>query len=267
MYRSTQSFLSDIYQKRGLIYELAKRDFQRQYQGSYLGFVWMFLQPLVLIFVLYLVFTLGLRAGDTMEVPFELYLITGMIGWLYFSENLSGSTSIIRNHQFLVKKVDFRLSVLPLVKMLSSLVPQLFLIIVAIGVAWYRGYAPTIYTLQVFYYLAAMVALLLGIGWLTSSTSIFVKDVSRLVAISVQFGFWLTPIFWNIAMIPERYHWVIKLNPVYYIVTGYRDSLIGQTAFWLEPAGTLYYWGITLLSLIIGIKVYSKLRPHFAEVI
>jgi len=267
MLHNAKNFLLDIILKRDIIYELAKRDFQQQYQGSYLGFVWMFLQPLVYIFVLYTVFSLGFRAGTVEGMPFSLYLISGMIAWSYFSENLGGICGIIRGYSFLVKKVDFRLSVLPLVKMASSLVAHIALVLVAIGLAWYQGYAPSVYSLQVIYYTFCMCMLLLGVGWITSSTSLFVRDVAKLVALMVQFGFWLTPLFWNIQMIPQAYQWIVKLNPVYYIVTGYRDSIISHIPFWDRLEEGVVFWCITLTILLLGISIYRKLKPHFAEVI
>ena len=108
---------------------------------------------------------------------------------------------------------------------------------------------------------------LLGIGWLTSSTSIFVKDIGNLVGVLVQFGFWLTPVFWNVSMIPEKYRWLVELNPANYIISGYRDSLVSQVAFWDKPIVTLYYWTVTSLFLLAGISVFRKLKPHFAEVV
>jgi ABC-type polysaccharide/polyol phosphate export permease len=111
-----------------------------------------------------------------------------------------------------------------------------------------------------------MSVLLLGLGWMTASTSIFVSDVKKLVMVLIQFGFWLTPIFWNISKIPEKFRWIIELNPMYYIVTGYRDSIITQVPFW-ERGNTIYFWCFTLVCLYLGISIYRKLRPHFAEVI
>jgi len=266
MIKSTFYFLRDIVDKRSIIYELVKRDLQQQYMGSYLGFVWLFLQPLLFISILYSVFTLGFRAGVSEEMPFSIYLVSGMIAWMHFVANFSSNTDAIRSYAFLVKKVDFRLSILPIVKMMSSLVAHVFLVVIAVCLAWFQGYPPTFYTLQIIYYLIAMSALLLGLGWMTSSASVFVKDVTKVVAIIVQFGFWLTPIFWNISMIPEKYRWIIELNPMYYIVSGYRDSITSQELFW-ERGDTIYFWTFALVSLYLGINIYRRLRPHFAEVV
>ncbi len=266
MIKSAYYFFSDIIDKRSIIYELVKRDLQQQYMGSYLGVVWLFLQPLLFITILYMVFTLGFRAGASGDMPFSIYLVIGMVAWLHFAANFSANTGAISSYSFLVKKIDFRLSILPIVKMGSSLIPHIFLVIVAIVMAWYQGYPPTIYTLQVIYYLLAMSTLLLGLGWMTSSTSIFIKDVTKIVAIFVQFGFWLTPIFWNISVVPERYRWLVELNPMYYVITGYRDSIISHVPFW-ERGNTIYFWLFTSICLYLGISVYRRLRPHFAEVV
>jgi len=268
MIKRTQSFFLAIYDKRSILYELAKRDFQQQYMGSYLGFVWVYLQPLLFITVLYLVFTFGFRSGSSSEgVPFAVYLISGMIAWFYIAENLNAGANVIRQHSFLLKKVDFRLSMLPIVKLLSSSIPHIFFIMIAILVAGLNGIYPTFYTFQVLYYFGAMVALLLGLSWLSSSTNIFVPDVSKIVSVIVTFGFWLTPIFWNISKIPEQYQWIIKLNPANYIVQGYRDSIIAHIGFWEKPYEALYFWTVTGITLWLGITVFKKLRPHFAEVV
>lgn len=268
MINRTKNFFKNIYDKRSILYELAKRDFQKQYMGSYLGFVWVYLQPLLFITVLYLVFTFGFKSGSSSEgIPFSVYLISGMIAWFYIAENLNAGTNVIKQHSFLLKKVDFRLSMLPIVKLMSSSLPHLFFITIALLVAILNGIYPTFYIFQILYYFIAMVTLLLGIGWLTSSSNIFIPDVSKAISVIVTFGFWLTPIFWDISKVPEQYQWIIKLNPANYIVQGYRDSIIFHIGFWEKPYETLYFWVFTGLMLWAGIKVFNKLRPHFAEVV
>ncbi len=267
MIKRTKYFFTDIYEKRSILFELAKRDFQRQYMGSYLGFVWVYLQPLLFVTVLYLVFTMGFKSGSSSDgVPFAVYLISGMIAWFFIAENLTAGTAIIKQHSFLLKKVDFRLSMLPIVKLMSSAIPHLFFIFIAIFIAALNSIYPTFYTLQIIYYFIAMTALLLGMNWLTSATNLFVSDVSKLIGVIVTFGFWLTPIFWDLAKVPEQYQWVVKLNPAVYIVEGYRDSIINHIGFWEKPYDTLYFWTFTGIILWLGITVFKKLRPHFAEV-
>ena len=261
------SFLQDIIKSRHLLWALAKRDYHEQNRGAYLGVLWNYIQPLLFIVVLYSVFTLGFRVGAVSDTPFAVYLVVGMVCWLYFVGNLNSMASVIRRYDFMVKKVDFRLSILPLVKIVSSFFPHLILLCIAVVIAAVQGYWPGLHLLQLVYYFVCMVILLVGIGWLTSSTSIFIKDVNNVVGVIAQFGFWLTPIFWRMDMMPESIQDILKINPVYYIVTGYRDSVLSQRWFWERPEETLYFWLAAIPIMLCGIVVFKKLKPHFAEVI
>lgn len=262
-----KKFAGIILSKKRAIFELAKREFQSRNKNTYLGIVWGYIQPLTYIFLLVLVFSVGLRSNPGGDVPFAVYLISGMIAWQFFAATLSTLTGVVKSYSFLVKKGDFSLGILHIATILSALAPHLILLVVAAIVGWFYGLSPGFYTIQLLYYLAAMFFLLLGLGWITSSTSIFIQDVTNLVSIVIQFGFWFTPIIWNISMIPGKYRWIVKLNPMCYIVYGYRDSIIYKIPFWEKPYETLYFWFITAVVLFIGAVIFRKLKPHFGEVI
>ena len=259
--------MKEIYSKRFAIYELAKRDFQSQYKGSYLGIFWTYIQPFVFILLIWGVLTFGFRMQNVENTSQVYWLICGMIAWLFFSEVFASSTYVIQQYNFLIKKVDFSLGILPMVKVFSALTTHAIFIIITLIIGLFYGIYPGAHTLQIFYYTGAMCLLLIGLGWLTSSTSIFVKDVNNIVYIAIQFGFWFTPIFWNPSMIPGKYLWLIKINPLYYIVAGYRDSFIFGTPFWSRPYEFFYFWVVVMIILIAGAIVFRRLRPHFAEVI
>lgn len=260
-------FSNTLWEKRGAIYEVAKRDLEAQFKNTYLGMIWAFLQPMVFVITLWVVFTVGLRSNPGGEVPFVVYLISGMIAWQYFSTTFPSLTGVVQAHSFLVKKGDFNLALLHVAKLLAGLLPHFVLILVVIGVCWLHGLPPTLYCLQILYYLAGMVVLLLGLGWITSSTNVFIQDVGNIVGIIVQFGFWLTPIVWNVKIVDPKYQWIVHLNPAAYIVDGYRDSMIYHRAFWSKPYETAYFLLFTLIVLWIGSVVFRRLKPHFGEVI
>jgi len=111
-----------------------------------------------------------------------------------------------------------------------------------------------------------MACLLIGVGWITSSASLFIPDIRNFVGLVTQFGLWLTPIFWSTNQVPQPYQWLVSINPVSYLVTGYRDSLSGNHYFWERPQESLIFWGTTLVLLAAGTAVYRRLKPHFAEV-
>lgn len=261
------SFFKAIFQNQKLLLELIKNEFKKRYVGNFLGILWAFIQPTITILIFWFVFEVGFKSQPVANVPFILWLLAGMIPWFYFSEAWQNGTYSILANDYLVKKVVFRVSLLPLVPVFAALFIHVFFIFVMFGMYIFYGYYPTIYWLQIVYYLFAMTVLVLGLSWLTSSIIVFFKDMGQIVAMLLQFGFWLTPIFWDIKMIPEKYHWIIMLNPMFYIVEGYRNSLIYHKWFWEDWQMTLYYWIVTLFIFFIGTYVFRKLRPHFADVL
>lgn len=260
-------FLAAIGQSKALLWSLTKNDFKQKYVGNILGVFWAFIQPAAMIAIFWFVFQVGFKSKPVDNFPFILWLVAGMFPWFYFAEALSSGTNSIISNAFLVKKVVFRVSLLPMIPLLSALSIHIFFIFFMFGMFLYYGYTPEIYWIQLLYYLFATSVLLLGLSWLTSSVVIFFKDIGQLVAIVIQFGFWLTPIFWSLKMVPEKYHWIINLNPMAYIVDGYRNSMIYHKWFWEDMGLTLYFWSITLILFVVGGLTFRKLRPHFADVL
>ena len=112
--------------------------------------------------------------------------------------------------------------------------------------------------------------LALGIGFFTSAVNVFFKDMAQIVSICLQFGIWMTPIMYHEAMFTGAGKWVevlFKLNPFYYVVAGYRDTMLTGNWFWERPTLTLYYWGFTAVVLLLGLKMFKRLRPHFSDVL
>lgn len=265
--QSAISFIRDINEKRYLLYQLTKRDFVQKYVETYLGLTWAIFEPLATTIILSVIFSFGFKAGPVQDIPFFLYMFTGMVAFNYFSMATGEGTNVIRSYSFLVKKVNFRLSILPLMKVLScSLFHLVMLVLLLIALIIY-GYYPSLYWFQFFYYFFAMNVLVLGICWLTSSVSVFVPDVRHIVAIGLQFLFYLSPVFWSVGNVPEEWRFVPKLNPLYYIINGYRDTFIYQKPFWVHIDETLYFWTLSLTILFVGTMVFRRLRPHFADVI
>lgn len=257
-----------LWRKRALIWALACRDFSQSTQGTYLGVFWAYFQPLLYVVLITLVFSLGLRNNPGGKgVPYVVFLIAGMIPWQFLSGALQGLTGIIQQHGYLVSRGDFPLLLLPVEHLLSRLFSHGVLMLVVIALAWGNGFAPGLTTLQLLYYLAGSLVLLLGLGLICCSTSLFLPDVGQFVAVLIQFGFWFTPIFWNLSLVPERYRWIFRLNPWAYIIEGYRKSLLGQGLFWEDGWWILYFWSFSLLALFLGAFVFRRLKPHFGEVV
>lgn len=260
-------FLHDIWKSRWLIIELTKKDFQSRYLGSYLGILWAFIQPFITVLIFWFVFQVGFKSMPVDNFPFILWLVAGLVPWFFISDGVASATNSITENSYLVKKVVFRVSVLPIIKLMSALVIHAFFICVIFIMYLIYGYKPTIYSIQILYYLFASIVLVLGISWITSSLVVFLKDVGQVVAMLIQFCFWITPIFWTIKMVPEQYKLIILVNPLYYIIEGYRNSLIYHKWFWEDGFLMGYFWTFTLIVFVIGAIMFKKLRPHFADVL
>jgi teichoic acid transport system permease protein len=259
----------ELYQNRGLILSLSKNDFKTKYAGSYLGIVWAFVQPVVTILVYWFVFSVGLKAGNMSDYPFVLYLVSGIVPWFFFQDALNGGTNSMIEYNYLVKKVVFKISILPIVKIISAMFVHAFFVAFALILCACYGYFPGLATLQIFYYSACTFMFSLGLVYATSAVVIFFRDLTQIISIILQVGVWLTPIMWDVNMLAD-YPWVIKLfklNPLYYIVSGYRDSMLGHIWFVDRWGWTLYFWVVTVLLFGLGSWIFKRLKPHFADIL
>ena len=113
--------------------------------------------------------------------------------------------------------------------------------------------------------------LALGLSYLTSAIQVFFKDMAQIVSICLQFGMWMTPIMYSENLFVERgitiAPFILKLNPFYYIAAGYRDSMLTGDWFWMRPTLSVYFWVVTIAILLVGLKVFKRLRPHFSDVL
>ncbi|AEI35801.1 MULTISPECIES: ABC transporter permease [Francisella] len=262
-------FIEHLLNNHRLIFVLAYNDFKEQYLGSYLGIVWAVIRPVMFIFVIWLVFTYGIRPGGTLNSSSNmvLFLLTGMIPWFFFSEALTKSCETIIANEFLVKKVAFSVNILPLISILSCLIIHIVLIFILVLVFILNGHYPSIYWLQLPYYILCVILLLLGLGWLTSAIRVFVKDTTEIVALITQFGFWFTPVFWSPDKVPEKLRFILDLNPMAYIIQGFRNAFIDNLWFWQQPVQTFIFLIMMTSILFLGAVVFKKLTPHFGDVI
>ena len=169
----------DIYKNRRLVAKLAKNDFKTRYAGYYLGIVWAFIQPVITILVYWFVFSVGFRSGTgDLGVPFVLYLVAGIVPWFFFQDALMGGTNSLLEYNYLVKKVVFNISVLPVVKIISAMFVHAFFVLFTIILYAAYGKFPDFYYLQIIYYSVCVFILVLGLSYATSAIVIFFRDLT-----------------------------------------------------------------------------------------
>ena len=265
--RSGIRFLGEVYERKFLIYQMSKRDFKQRYITSLLGLFWAFFEPLAMMLIMWFVFSVGFRVAPSGSVPYVAYLFIGMVAFSFFENAVGASAGVIVSYSYLVQKIQFRVSILPIVKVCSALILHFVFVAIVIGIILASGVSASLFWFQALYYLVALGFLVLGLSWLLSAVGVFLRDTSHIVAILLRLGFWVSPIFWNIDMIPEEYQNWIKINPLFYIIQGYRESFLYGIPFWDHPMYTVYYWGVSTLVFVVGVIVFRRLRPHFADVL
>lgn len=253
---------------RRLIWKLAKNDFKKRFAGSYLGIVWALVQPLVTVGLYYVVFDILMSgASRTNEAPFVLFLTAGLVPWFFFSEALNNGTNAFREYDYLVKKVVFKVDILPVIKVTSAVFVHLFFVLVLLVVAAIYGYYPRLSMIQLPYYSICLYVLVLGLCYATGAICVFFKDILQIITILLQVGMWATPILWDMNAV--GFTWVkwLKINPLVYIVEGYRDSIYRGKWFYEDWLGTLYFWVATALIFLLGRVIFKRLKVHFADVL
>ncbi len=267
MQKGVINFFTDLYKDRKVIFELAKNDFKAKYTNSLLGIAWAFMLPLTIILVLWYVFQVGFRSSPVKDIPFILWYIPAYLSWQFFTDAFSSGSGCIFDYSYLVKNMQFRVSTLPLVKIVSASFVHFFFILFIVLIYFLYGYTPNIYNIQVIYYYLCMAALLMGLTWVMSALAVFSKDILNIISLITQVGFWATPLVWDPGSLPRVSSIVVKLNPMYYICVGYRETFSGSVWFWEHPALTLYFWLFTFVLLFAGAYVFYRLRPQFADLL
>jgi ABC-type polysaccharide/polyol phosphate export permease len=260
-------FFKEVFRNRRLILELTRREMRSRYLGSAFGIMWSFIFPVILTLLYWIVFQFGLKSGRVNGVPFIVWLLPGMVPWFYASDCIAGGSTIILENRFLVKKVVFRVSLLPVVRLLSLLPAHLFFIFTMTVIFCVLGYYPRLEWIQLVYYLFAMMMFSIGLSWLLSALAPFLRDLVPLVQVIIQILFWVTPIVWPADSVPAKQRWMLDINPLNYIVRGYREAMVSHLWFWQNPWSGVYFWIVTFTLLTVGGVVFLRLRPHFADVL
>lgn len=257
----------NIVNSREMIFALATRDLQSRYAGSLGGTLWAVIHPLSIVSIFYFVFAVGFKAQGPSNTPFILWFVCGLVPWFFFGETLKNITDSISNNGHLVKKTIFPTEILPLVHVVSGLIPHaIFLLILVAMLAFFK--VPLLLDrLLVAYYLICNCILVISLGWMLSALQVFYRDITQGLTIILNLLFWITPIVWPLKIMPERFRGLMIFNPVYYIVEGYRGIFLFEKVVWPGVIATISFWSFTTLAFIAGNYIFLRLKPEFADVL
>lgn len=258
--------------KLDLLKTLVQRDLEARYKGSVLGNAWAILNQLAQLLVYTYLFSIILKVKLNLQglpannFTFGLWMFAGLIPWTAFITGLTGAANSVIGQPNLIKKVVFPLALLPLVPICTALVESSFglmLLITFVALSSQLIHA-TLWLLPLIW--IPQFLLTAGLGYLVAGLTVFLRDIPQTIAVLLNLWFYVTPIVYPASLIPEQWRfWVFWLNPMTTIVEIYRELvLVGEVQHWQEW-GVL--WGISLVVFAIGVWVYRRLRPAFADVV
>jgi teichoic acid transport system permease protein len=251
-----------------LIFRLASYDIKSKYQAHYLGAAWQFLNPALQIFIYWFVFGIGIRQGNPIYgVPYLVWLLVGLIPWFFISPSVIQGSNSVFTRVNMVAKMKFPVSVLPSVTIISNALNFICMILILIVILMLYGINPGIYLLQLPYYFLCTIVSLYAITLLFSTISTVFRDFQIILQSVMRMMLYLLPILWDMEKLPEMYVKILKLNPLYYLIEGYRKTFIFEEWFFTDWIYMIYFWVTTLLIIYIGSLIHIRFRKQFVDYI
>lgn len=260
--------MTSIYKYRGLIWNFIKRDLSSKYVGSLLGLYWSILNPIITLVVYIMVFGVFLQVrlpGETSIWDFALYFAAGFLPWQTFQESVTrASRSIIDNKNY-IKKVPFPSEIFPIYTILSEFV-NLF---IGLGIFFILLFIlkgmPTIFILLLPLAILLQLIFTLSLAFFLSSGAVFFRDIPQMLSALFMIWFWATPIAYTVNLIPEGFHWVVNMNPAYYMLEIYRDSLFYGKFPETEILVPFLFFSLVLF--ILSVLFFRKTKRGFGELL
>ena len=249
----------DLYNYRELLKTSVKKDIGGKYKHSFLGVLWSFINPLLQILVYALIFPLVMKNGGSYK-DYTVFMVCGLIPWAYFTTVINRASFIMIENGNILKKVYFPRSILPLSLVTSETINFLVSCIIILAFIVIKGFGISKFILFFPLVLLIQYVLLLGIALIFSAVTVYMRDIQHFIGVVLQLLFYATPIVYTI---PENFRWILKWNPMTYIIEGYRAIFYNQTMPDLKSLGVLGI--ISIIILIVGYLLFNKLQKRFAE--
>lgn len=254
------NLFKNLYNYRELLKTSVKKEVRSKYKNSFLGVLWSFLNPLLQIVVYAIIFSLILK---NKQEHYAIFLCCGLIPWTFFSASINKSAFTIIENGNIIKKVYFPREIIPISVvtaetinfLISTLIILVFVVCGGMGISKYILFYPII--------LIAQYLVILSISLIISSICVYFRDLQHFIGIVLQLLFYAAPIVYSQNTIPEEYQWILKFNPMTYIINAYRDIFYYQNSIEIKPILLLIIGSI--IACIIGYMIFSKLQKGFAE--
>lgn len=262
------NFFRTIVERRTLLFQLVRRDFEQRFVGSAAGWLWGLIHPLVLLLSWTFVFQWCLKVPlprDAITQNYTMFLFTGFLPWALFQETVMRSSTSLIDQSNLITKTVFPAEIVPVSVFLSSLVSHLMTLTLVVTTVflWLNHFSVMIFLLPLYMLLTGLLAV--GIGWIAASLQVYLRDTSQALLVVMTLWFWVTPIFISEEQYPPQVRWVITCNPLAYLVRAYRERLLSYRLPTARELGILTLY--SLVVFVIGGLVFRHLKRGFADVL
>jgi ABC-type polysaccharide/polyol phosphate export permease len=258
--------LQNLVERRSLLFQLVRRDFEQRFVGSAMGWIWGLIQPLVLLLSWVFVFQVCLRQkAPAGEQKYALYIFAGMLPWLLFSETVQRCAPSLLDQASLITKTVFPAEIVPVSVFLSTLISHLLAValMVAATALWINQISFFLVLLPLYMLTVGLFAV--GMGWIVASLHVFLRDTAQVLNVILTFWFWATPIFIEEGKFPTQAKFLLHANPLYYAVRSYRAILLHSTLPRFEDLAFSAGFGIVVF--VAGGLFFRYMKRGFADVL
>lgn len=269
--KSAITVIKEQFENFYLIRRLSVYELKSKNKSNYLGMAWEVINPVIQILIYWFVFGSIRQRADIevvpgMEVPFIFWLLGGFILWTFFYQaTIQGSKSIYTRLRML-SKMNFPMSVIPNIVIFSQFYIHLIMLGITFLIFQFGGYYVSIYFVQILYFIFGTFCLVLAISLITSTLSTIIRDVHMFLNATLRMLLYLSPVLWQMAILNEPIATILKLNPLYYLIEGYRAALFGTGWYFIEHwEYSLYFWAVVIVLFLFGSMLHVKFRRHFID--
>lgn len=269
MFKVLKEILFDHFYNISQTLKLAKADLIKTYRGAALGWAWAIIKPCMTLFTYWFAFSYGFRSGQPVNgIPFFLWMAIGITPWFYMNEMLTQGTESIRKYRYLVTKMKFPVSIIPTFVSISKLMINLLLLLIVIILFWVMGYPPTVYYIQLPFYIILSFVFWTLWAQFASMLAAISQDFANLVKSFITPLFWLSGILWRTDSIDNKFITMfLNLNPIAYITNGFRECMVYSRWFFESPKKLMYFLCWTIILWILSLWSYKKLRKDIPDVL
>ena len=254
------NIFKNLYRYRELLKTSVSKEVRGKYKNSILGVLWSFLNPLLQIAVYALVFPLIVKSSET---NYTVFICCGLIPWNFFATAINRSSFTMIENGNIIKKVFFPREILPISVVTSELINFIISTLIIIGFVLFYGIGFSKYALLYPLVFLVQYILLLGISFIVSSITVYVRDLQHFIGVFLGLMFYATPIAYSSSVIPDNYKWILKFNPMTYVIEAFRDVFYYQQM--PNVVSLLIVLGVGLFLCVFGYFIFSRLQRGFAE--